>query len=82
MISTPPRLLADIGGTNARFALENAAGELTHVRVLPCADYARFSDALRAYLDAAVPAGARPALAALAIANPVSGDQVAMTNHH
>ncbi|MDL2353722.1 MAG: glucokinase [Pseudomonadota bacterium] len=82
MPSTLPRLLADIGGTNARFALESAGGELTHVRVLPCAAYASLSDALRAYLDAAVPAGARPDLAALAIANPVGGDQVAMTNHH
>lgn len=78
-----PRLLADIGGTNARFALETAAGELAHVQVLPCAGYAVFSDALRAYLDSApVAACGSPSLAAVAIANPVSGDLITMTNHH
>ena len=78
-----PRLLADIGGTNARFALETAAGELAHIAILACADYPHFADALRAYLDSAVPAaGARPLLAAIAIANPVDGDVVCMTNHH
>ena len=34
-----PRLLADIGGTNARFALETAPGEIGQVRVYPGADY-------------------------------------------
>jgi glucokinase len=78
-----PRLLADIGGTNARFALETVTGELAHIEVLPCARYPAFSDALRAYLDSAsVAACGNPLLAAVAIANPVSGDLVSMTNHH
>ena len=80
---TPVSLLADIGGTNARFALELAAGELAHVAVLPCAGHATFSHAMRAYLESApVAACGRPLHAAVAIANPVSGDYVAMTNHH
>jgi glucokinase len=44
------RLLADVGGTNARFALELAPGSLEAVRVLACGDHASFADAMRAYL--------------------------------
>ena len=75
-----PRLLADIGGTNARFALEIAPGEITEVRIYPCADFPDIAGAIRRYLaDAHV---ARVNHAAIAIANPVDGDQVQMTNHH
>jgi glucokinase len=80
-----PRLLADIGGTNARFALETGPGQIGLIEVLPCADYASLADALHAYL--ALPAvaaagGAAIRHAALAIANPITGDFVRMTNHH
>jgi glucokinase len=75
-----PRLLADIGGTNARFALEVAPGEIAAMQTLACADFARFEDAARAYLDGAgAGAGARHAV--IAIANPVHGDAIRMTNH-
>lgn len=87
-------LLADIGGTNARFALLNATGEWRQSMTMPVADFPRFEDAIRAYLmkaegntvagDAA--STKVPALnirhAAIAIANPVDGDWVQMTNHH
>ena len=80
-----PHLLADIGGTNARFALESKPGCIEHVEVLPCAAHERLTDALRAYLTlpAIVAAGgAAIRHAAIAIANPVEGDLVRMTNHH
>ena len=78
-----PRLLADIGGTNARFALETAPGHIEAVQTLACADHARFEDAVRAYLSASISgAGGRVRHAAIAIANPVDGDQIRMTNHH
>jgi glucokinase len=80
-----PRLLADIGGTNARFALETAPGRVTLIDVLPCANYPTLAAALQAYLASpAVAAAGHGAIhnAALAIANPVTGDQVSMTNHH
>lgn len=73
-------LLADIGGTNARFALETAPGCIAHVATLACADYPLLGDAVRAYL--AMHAGADVRHAVIAIANPVDGDLVAMTNHH
>ncbi|MFM2086988.1 MAG: hypothetical protein RLZZ237_1857 [Pseudomonadota bacterium] len=80
-----PRLLADVGGTNARFALELSPGNITLVEVLPCADYPSLTAALQAYL--ALPAvaaagGAAVRHAAIDIANPVDGDFLSMTNHH
>ncbi|MDO4879105.1 MAG: glucokinase [Neisseria sp.] len=75
-----PRLLADIGGTNARFALETAPRRFEHRHTMPCRDHATLADAVRAYLDFA---GNPPVShAAIAIANPVTGDRVSMTNHH
>jgi glucokinase len=84
---TSPRLLADIGGTNARFALELGPGRIAHIEVLACASHATLGEALRAYLalpDVAEVVAARGAVrhAAIAIANPVMGDMVRMTNHH
>ncbi len=76
----PPRLLADIGGTFARFALETGTGQFEHAASLRCADHADFHAAVSAYLQS-VPEG-RIAHAAVAIANPVAGDAVRMTNYH
>jgi glucokinase len=74
-----PRLLADVGGTNARFALERAPGQIDTIIVLRCADYEEFADACEAYL---AQAGNPPVRhAAIDIANPVDGDEVKMTNH-
>ena len=75
-----PRLIADIGGTNARFALETAPQHFEQVQVLACKDYAGIVDAVAEYL---VRIG-KPEVkhAAVAIANPVTGDHVQMTNHH
>ncbi len=83
--STParpfPRLLADVGGTNARFAWQAEPGAgITDVRILPCADHPTLQAAMHAYL-AGLGRG-RPAAAAIAIANPITGDVVHMTNHH
>ncbi len=75
-----PRLVADIGGTNARFAIEARPFELSHMDVLPCADYETLLLALRAYLDKHDLA--LPEHVGIAIANPVHGDRIQMTNHH
>jgi len=76
-----PRLIADIGGTYARFALEASPGEFSHIASLRCAEHADFHAAVSAYLGA-LPLAQRIAHAAIAIANPVEGDQVRMTNYH
>lgn len=78
-------MLADIGGTHARFALETAAGRMEAVSVLLCNDHASLADALCAYLaEPQVRAAGAASIrhAAIAIANPVDGDRVRMTNHH
>ncbi|GAB3404171.1 glucokinase [Massilia agilis] len=73
-----PRLVADIGATHARLALQMAPGVFSHVAVLKCDDYAGIVPLLRFYL--AGHAGLQLQHAALAVANPVSGDKVRMTN--
>ncbi|MEB0032056.1 glucokinase [Undibacterium sp. RTI2.1] len=79
-----PRLIADIGGTYARFALEMAKGDFQYINSLRCADYPDFQATVSAYLATVV--ATNPAIhvehAAVAIANPVDGDQVSMTNYH
>jgi glucokinase len=72
------RLLADIGATHARFALQTAPGVFRSVRVLKCDDFAGIVPLLRFYL--AEHADETLKHAALAVANPVNGDQVRMTN--
>jgi glucokinase len=73
-----PRLLADIGATHARFALQTAPGVFRSVRVLNCGDFEGIVPLLRFYL--ADHADVTFNHAALAVANPVHGDQVRMTN--
>ncbi|CAN7625830.1 glucokinase [Massilia sp. LjRoot122] len=78
------KLLADIGGTNARFALQSGDG-FDDIEVLACADYPTLGDAMQAYLAKAAARGlAADSVrhAAIAIANPVEDDRVSMTNHH
>lgn len=74
-------MIADIGGTNARFALLDGLDRRDEV-VLACADYPDLVSATEEYLKRV---GAndrgRPLEAALAIAGPVTGDIVRMTNH-
>mgnify|MGYP003468434590 CR=1 FL=1 len=63
-----PRLLADIGATHARFALETAPGVLRSVRVLKCDDFSGIVPLLHSYL--ADHKGTRINHAAFALANP------------
>jgi glucokinase len=75
------RLLADIGGTNARFAWqEGANGPLQDIRTLACAEHATLEVAIQAYLDS-IGRGV-PSRCAMGVATPVNGDLIRMTNHH
>ena len=73
-----PRLLADIGATHARFALQTAPGVFRSVRVLKCDDFEGIVPLLQFYLADHDDAPLHHA--ALAVANPINGDQVRMTN--
>ena len=76
-----PRLLGDIGGTNARWAWQAAAGSsLQHYREYACSQFESVQAVIERYLsDEGLP---QPAHAAFGIATPVTGDVVSMTNHH
>jgi glucokinase len=80
-----PWLLADIGGTNARFAwVERAGGAVEHAQTLAVAARQGPLAAAREYLAAlSGTLGAHyraPASAAWAVATAVVGDEVALTN--
>lgn len=72
-------LIADIGGTNARFALVDEHGRPGEPMVVRCADHAGPAEAAQAFL-AAQGGGARPLRAAFAVASPITGDVVDLTN--
>lgn len=76
-----PRLLGDVGGTNARWSWQSAPdAALASFASYPCAEYASVHAVIEHYLeDQALP---RPARVAFGIATPVTGDAVRMTNHH
>jgi glucokinase len=78
--SSYPRLLGDIGGTNARFAWQDAPdAALVDIVTYPCSEYESLLHAMQQYLrDRAKPA---PRWCAIGIANPIVGDHVKMTNH-
>jgi glucokinase len=80
-LSSFPRLMGDVGGTNARFAVQEAPGaQPSQVVTCPVAAYASIADALKAYV--AQLTCAPPRQAAIGIANPIVGDHVKMTNFH
>jgi glucokinase len=75
-----PWLVADVGGTHARFGrVEDPARGVEQVRQFPVAATAGLAEALRRYLSD-LPAAARPRRAAIAVATAVRGDRVEFTN--
>ena len=78
-----PSLIADVGATNARFAVVSPEAGLQRARVLACEDFSTIQGAIAAYLRDELPLTdvRRLEAAALAIAGPVTGDHVALTNH-
>jgi glucokinase len=77
---TLPWLVADVGGTNARFGLvTEPGGRPETVAVLHGADHTGLPEAVTAYLTGPA-AGSRPGAACLAIAGPVEGDRYRLTN--
>jgi glucokinase len=73
-------LIGDIGATNTRFALVQANGKATPARVYALSDHASLADAIDCYLREEAPP-VPPEEGVLAVASPVTGDQVTLTNH-
>lgn len=71
------KIIADIGGTNARFALVNE-GRMYAEKNYLCEKYPSLADAAKAYLKAN---DAKPTAGDFSIAGPVQGDVIKMTNH-
>jgi len=77
----PARILGDVGGTNARFAWQDAdAAPLRDIATIPTADHPTLAAALAHYLHGLERAA--PPWCAIGIANPITGDHVQMTNSH
>lgn len=75
-----PRLIGDIGATYSRFAIEHE-GRIDRLEVLQTSRHENLRAAIEHYLGGPNLRGnQRPIEAALAVAGPVSGDQVVMTN--
>ncbi len=73
-------MIADIGGTNARFALtdlDETRPTMLEQRSLKNAEFASLQHAAEHYLACV---GQRPTCAAIAVASPVSGDDIRLTN--
>ena len=86
-MTAPPiaSLLGDIGGTHARFARQAVPGaQPKQVVTYACADHDSLLSAIRRYLREEGGAGVggvdAPRTCAIGIANPITGDQVQMTN--
>lgn len=74
----PACLLADVGGTHSRLALQYAAADPLHARVFYNADFDGLAALVEAYLQG-VPQ-AHPVSGAFAVACPVAGDRIHLTN--
>lgn len=75
------RLVADVGGTNARFATVGArARDLHRIEVLPCADYPHIEDAIAAYLRTHRIESVREI--GMAVAGPVDHEWTDLPNNH
>ena len=73
-----PHLVGDVGGTNARFAVVERPGDpITHPLILPSRDFSGLAPAVEAYITLS---GAIPRSACVAVAGPVLGDEVGLTN--
>jgi len=74
-----PRLVADIGGTNARLGwIASRGSAVQQIARYPCADHPGPAEVVEHYLgEQRLP---RPAAIAIGIATPVVGDAVSMTN--
>jgi len=73
-------LLADIGGTNVRFARsESNETDIQAIRKYRCADFLSITDAIGQYLESvSAPA---PAVICIAAAGPVVGESITLTNY-
>lgn len=79
-MALPARLVGDIGGTNARFALLDDSGVPSDPVSYRCSDFTTLVSAIEAFVaDAGI--GITLHSAAIAVATPVVGDRIKLTNN-
>ena len=76
---TARRIVADVGGSNARFALNPAFGELAELRSYRVRDHSTFYDALEVYLGETGAIGECSSVI-IGVAGPIDGNSVDVTN--
>ena len=76
------RLAADVGGTNARFAVASDEGSISLITRYSVDQYPSIEQAVSAFLDEVAPHGfsGTPDAACFALAGPIEGDEVRFTN--
>ena len=80
-MNKPVQIVADIGGTNARFAyVQPDSDELLGLEIFPCADFPFFVDAIRAYMERGYVEEVDKIC--LAVAGPVESDWIDLPNNH
>lgn len=80
-MSKTVQVVADIGGTNARFAYVNSVcDDLMGIDIFPCADFPFFVDAIRAYMERGHVEHVDRIC--LAVAGPVESDWIDLPNNH
>ena len=80
-MSKPVQIIADIGGTNARFCyVQPNSTELLGVEIFPCSDFPFFVDAVLAYMDHGHVG--KVDKMCLAVAGPVEKDWIDLPNNH
>ncbi|MFK7890877.1 MAG: glucokinase [Granulosicoccus sp.] len=82
-MSQTARLVGDVGGTNARFALIDEQGALSSSRTLRTDDFPSLAAAISTFVDELDGSErGRFSQAAIAVATPVVGDTIKLTNNH
>lgn len=76
---TFPRLIADIGGTNARFSIEYEPYQYTSTAIFACKDYTSLAHAITSYLEN-INLSDQINNAALALPTPTVDDSILMVN--
>ncbi|WP_101757191.1 glucokinase [Oceanicoccus sp. KOV_DT_Chl] len=80
-MNEPVNIVADIGGTNARFAYVVPGSDLLQgIKIFPCADFPFFIDAIRTYINQSH--FETIANICLAVAGPVEADEIDLPNNH
>ncbi len=80
-MKSPRYIVADIGGTNARFACVSVnKTELENITIFPCARYPFLLQAIEAYIEG-IPEGSIDGIC-LAVAGPVDTDPIDLPNNH